>query len=72
MHLRESETLGVPLAANKAEGPTTVITFLGLEMEKLIKLKRKLENALKSTSISLQDIQSLAPGRVVAAIFERL
>ena len=64
------DTLGVPLASEKTVGPTTVITFLGLEIdavrqevkvpeEKLVKLRKKLECALKANFMSLREVQSL-------------
>ena len=64
------DTLGVPLAVEKTEGPTTIITFLGLEInsdrqvvrvpqEKLSKLKGKLQRALEASFITLREIQAL-------------
>lgn len=62
--------LGVPLACDKTEGPTTVLVFLGLEIdtdkreiripgEKVCALKELLNNFLsKKSKISLKELQS--------------
>ena len=62
--------LGVPLAEEKTEGPSSVITFLGLEIDtitqqvripadKLTALKNSIDATLHSEVRSLQSIQSL-------------
>jgi len=63
--------LGVPINDEKSEGPTTVMTFLGLVIDsdnmliripqpKIIELQALLTQYLQSKKISLQDLQSLA------------
>ncbi len=62
--------LGVPLAHEKSVGPTTKLTYLGLEIDsvrqvvaipenKLITIKKKVEDALNSTRISVKSLQSV-------------
>ena len=64
------DTLGVPLAVEKTEGPTTIITFLGLDInsdrqvvrvpqEKVSKLKGKLQRVLEASFITLREIHVL-------------
>ncbi len=61
---------GVPLAADKTVGPTSTITFLGLQIDsekqiisipsaKLDTVKEKVERALSARKITLKDLQSL-------------
>ncbi|XP_070608807.1 uncharacterized protein [Erythrolamprus reginae] len=63
--------LGVPLASEKTEGPATRITFLGIELdseeqssrlplEKLVKIKRKLDEVLGCRKVTLRQLQELA------------
>ena len=67
---RICKALGVPLAEEKTEGPTTIITFLGLKIdtnkqpvevpkEKLASLISSIRRALSSEDLSLTKIQSL-------------
>nr|XP_034965330.1 uncharacterized protein LOC118082278 isoform X1 [Zootoca vivipara] len=62
--------LGVPLAAEKTEGPTSTITYLGIELdtvaqtsrlpsEKLTALKRTITDTLPLKKVTLKQIQSL-------------
>ncbi|VDH97584.1 Hypothetical predicted protein [Mytilus galloprovincialis] len=62
--------LGVPLAENKTVGPTTCITFLGLEIdtvlmlvrippEKLDKLKFMLDQVLSKKKMALKELESI-------------
>ena len=62
--------LGVPLAADKAEGPVTKIVYLGLEIdsiqqlisipnEKLLAIRQKVEKALAASKLTLKELQSL-------------
>lgn len=62
--------VGVPLAHEKSEGPTTRLTFLGLEIDtvqmqvkvpvdKITALKQKIARALRKKSLTLREIQSL-------------
>ena len=64
------EELGVPLAPEKTVGPTTCLSYLGLEIDsvgqkvkvpqdKVAKLHRDLQKAISSHSMSLVAIQSL-------------
>lgn len=64
------ESLGVPLASDKTEGPTTVLVFLGLEInsvlfqiqipqEKIQKLKLSLNKFLKCKKVTLKELQAL-------------
>lgn len=64
------QELGVPLAENKAEGPVTVMTFLGLEIntekmlikippKKITELSTLLEQFLVRKKITLKELQSL-------------
>ncbi len=64
------QKLGVPLAKDKSVGPTTKLTYLGLEIdsvrqmiviphEKLIAIRAKISDALAGAEISLRDLQSL-------------
>ena len=61
------EDLGVPLAEDKTIGPSSILTFLGLEIDtlemviripqcKLSEVKEKLESALGRTKITLRDL----------------
>jgi hypothetical protein len=61
------EDLGVPLAEDKTIGPSSILTFLGLEIDtlemviripqcKLSEVKEKLESALGRTKITLLDL----------------
>ena len=62
--------LGVPLEPSKLEGPTTCLTFLGIQInteslllhlpeEKLSKLKQELFHCILRKSISKRELQSL-------------
>jgi len=62
--------LGVPVAVEKTEGPTMVLTFLGLELDsakmqvripmaKIHELTEKISQILSKTKARLRDIQSL-------------
>ena len=62
--------LGVPLEPSKLEGPTTCLTFLGIQIdteslllrlpeEKLSKLKQELFRCILRKSISKRELQSL-------------
>lgn len=64
------ETLGVPLAKEKTEGPTTSLVFLGMEIntremsikipqEKVKKLNELLQMFLHSSKVTLKEMQSL-------------
>ena len=64
------KTLGVPIKQEKTEFPTTVITFMGLELDsvnmvarlpqdKLIKLRSLLSSFRKRRKVKLQELQSL-------------
>ena len=72
------EDLGVPLAEDKTIGPSSILTFLGLEIDtlemviripqcKLSEVKEKLESALGRTKITLRDLQSLVGSLNVCA-----
>ena len=61
------EDLGVPLAEDKTIGPSSILTFRGLEIDtlemviripqcKLSEVKEKLESALGRTKITLRDL----------------
>lgn len=63
-------SLGVPLALDKTKGPSSVIVFLGIEIdtsnmvlrlpqEKLSKLQAQLMSAYNSKKLTLQELQSL-------------
>jgi hypothetical protein len=63
-------SLGVPIANEKTKGPSTVITFLGVEFdtinmelrlpsEKLQKLQLQLDHILHKDKITLLQLQSL-------------
>ncbi|XP_077779111.1 uncharacterized protein LOC144326428 [Podarcis muralis] len=65
-----AEDLGVPLAAEKTEGPATRLTYLGIELdtvaqssrlpvEKIAALKQLIQDTLKLRKITLRQIQSL-------------
>ncbi|XP_072254328.1 uncharacterized protein, partial [Pyxicephalus adspersus] len=65
-----AETFGVPLAGEKTEGPTTVLTFLGIELDtvvmecrlplaKLDGLRGDVSRALERRKMRLQEVQSL-------------
>ena len=62
--------LGVPLAKEKSEGPTTCLTFLGLELdsvkmqvrvplEKIQEIKREIHKTRSTKSATIRKIQSL-------------
>lgn len=62
--------VGVPIKTEKTENATTIITFMGLELDsnlmearlpqdKLVKLRTLLVSASKSRKITLRDLQSL-------------
>ena len=64
------ERIGVPIKSEKTVQPSTVITFLGIELDsvskvarlpqvKLRKIESVIENILGKTYVSLRDIQSL-------------
>ena len=64
------QELGVPLAEEKSEGPTSKLTFLGLEIdtevmqvrvpqEKVAALRHKINKALGQRALSLNAIQSI-------------
>ena len=64
------ESLGVPLEYSKLEGPSSCLTFLGIEVDtellqlrpprdKLSRLKMELSRCCHRRSISKQDLQSL-------------
>ena len=75
MHMLKSfqeicQNLGVPLADEKTEGPTPVITFLGLEIDaarqviripdnKLVKLRAVVDSALSAKKLTLKNLQSI-------------
>ncbi|XP_061194757.1 uncharacterized protein LOC133202910 [Saccostrea echinata] len=61
---------GIPLAEEKTEGPKTVLTFLGIEIdtdnmviripeEKIIDLEKSLLEMLQKTKVTLRELQSL-------------
>ncbi|XP_070604766.1 mas-related G-protein coupled receptor member H-like [Erythrolamprus reginae] len=63
--------LGVPLAPKKTEGPATKITFLGIELDseeqssrlpldKLVKIRDKLDQVLGCRKVTLRQLQELA------------
>ena len=45
--LKLCEELGVPIAAHKTEGPSTVITFLGIEVDTVDRVLRLPEEKLQ-------------------------
>jgi hypothetical protein len=62
--------LGVPLAADKTEGPAQCLTFAGIELdtlkmearlprEKIVKYQAAISDAAKKKKITLRDLQSL-------------
>ncbi|XP_072051535.1 uncharacterized protein [Amphiura filiformis] len=62
--------LGVPLAKDKSVGPSSKLTYLGLEIDavkqiisiprgKLSDIKKKVQNALKTSPITLRELQSV-------------
>ncbi|XP_021342872.1 uncharacterized protein LOC110443160 isoform X1 [Mizuhopecten yessoensis] len=62
--------LGVPIKADKTEGPTTIITIYGLEvdsikmecrlpLEKLVKMRQALQNMQTRKKVLLKELQSL-------------
>ncbi len=64
------QKLGVPLAKEKSVGPTTKITYLGLEIDsvkqviavpqnKLEDIKKKVNDVLNASTISLRSLQSV-------------
>ena len=64
------DNLGIPLAKDKAVGPTTIIEYLGLQIdsvrqevsvppEKLQSIKAKIEDALVRRKLTLKEMQSL-------------
>ncbi len=64
------EKLGVPLSPEKVVGPTTKITYLGLEIDsvkqmiaipqqKLLKITEKVKQAMSKNLISLKELQSV-------------
>ena len=64
------DRLGVPLAKEKSVGPTTKITYLGLEIDserqiiavpdkKLLDIKKKVQSALEASNITLKELQSV-------------
>lgn len=68
--LSTCDALGVPLEPSKLEGPTTSLSFLGIEFDtialqlclpsnKLLRLKRELNLAISRKSIRKQSLQSL-------------
>lgn len=68
--LKLCEELGVPIAAHKTEGPSTVITFLGIELdsvervlrlpeEKLRRLKREIERWKGRRCCTKRELQSI-------------
>ena len=69
--------IGVPIAHHKTEGPTNIITFLGIELDsikmearlplqKLIPYSREVLNASKSSTITLRQLKSVI-GRLTFA-----
>ena len=63
-------TLGIPLAPEKTEGPATCLTFAGIEIDtlemtarlpadKLAKARQIISNALGKTKITLRELQSV-------------
>lgn len=71
MALRMCSQLGMPMAAGKTEGPTTCLTFLGIEIDTLAMQARLSADRLSQlhtllsgwgdrTSASIHDLQSLA------------
>ena len=63
-------TLGIPLAPEKTEGPTTRLTFAGIEIDtvemsallpadKLTNAKQIINNALRKTKLTLRELQSI-------------
>lgn len=68
--LERCAKLGVPIAAHKTEGPSTIITFLGIELntrsmtirlpdEKLSRLKKEIQQWNGRYSCTKQELQSL-------------
>ena len=68
--LKLCEELGVPVAAHKTEGPSTVITFLGIEIdtvervlrlpeEKLCRLQREIERWKGRRYCTKRELQSI-------------
>ena len=68
--LEECERLGVPIAHHKTEGPTTKITFLGIEMDtvmgelrlpqdKLVRLKETLQDWRFRKACTRKELESL-------------
>ena len=64
------ERIGVPIKAEKTVQPSTVITFLGIELDsvsrvarlpqaKLNKIQRSIEVLMRKTTVSLKDVQSV-------------
>ena len=62
--------IGIPLASDKTTLPTTLLMFLGIDIdtqnlimrlpnEKLVKLSQKIRDTLDSSKITLKDMQSL-------------
>ena len=62
--------LGVPIASDKTEGPTTVLCFFGLEldsdemvvrlpMDKVHDIIQKIEHAMSKRKVTLKALQSL-------------
>ena len=63
-------TLNIPIATDKTEGPSTTITFLGIEFdtiqmvlrlpaEKILELKEKIITAIHAKKLTLRQLQSI-------------
>ena len=68
--LRICENIGVPISAEKTEGPNTTLTFLGIEIdtvsqyarlpkEKIIKCIEMIDMFLRKKKVTLRELQSL-------------